>query len=159
MPRIFVRSFSVPDDAVDTLGHVNNLAYLRWMQDVALEHSAANGWPLERYQRTGAAWVVRSHTIEYLRPSFAGDTVSLLTWVAAFHPRSSPRRFLFQRAAGRQVLAQAETMWVFVDLRTGRPVTVPDELRSAFDIVPDDDPELMSLRHDGPAGPPVPERA
>ncbi len=159
MPRIFVHTFTVTDDAIDELGHVNNLAYLRWMQEVALQHSAANGWPFERYQRVGAAWVVRSHTIEYLRPSFAGDAITVLTWVADFRRRGSPRRYLFQRAADRQVLAESETFWVFVDMRTGRPVPLPDELRTAFEIVPQDDPELMSLRVDGPQGPPAPPRA
>ena len=71
------------------------------MQDVATEHSAAQGWPLERYVALGAGWFVRRHTVEYLRPAFAGDTLTLLTWVAAFERSSSPRRYLFFRAGRR----------------------------------------------------------
>jgi hypothetical protein len=41
------------------------------MQDVAIEHSATVGWPMRRYLELGAAWVVRSHFIEYFRPAFA----------------------------------------------------------------------------------------
>jgi acyl-CoA thioester hydrolase len=40
------------------------------MQDIAIEHSAAAGWPMARYVELGAGWVVRSHFIEYLRPAF-----------------------------------------------------------------------------------------
>jgi len=74
---IYTRRFRVPADAIDVNGHVNNLAYVAWMQDVAIEHSAAAGWPMERYLQLGAGWVVRSHFIEYLRPVFAGERLAV----------------------------------------------------------------------------------
>jgi hypothetical protein len=47
MPRVLVQRLSVPNSATDVNGHVNNLASLQWMQDSAIEHSGARGWPLE----------------------------------------------------------------------------------------------------------------
>jgi acyl-CoA thioester hydrolase len=108
------------------------------MQDLAIEHSTAAGWPMERYLALGAGWVVRSHFIEYLRPAFAADVIEAHTWVPEFTRRSTPRRFLFLRQADRQPLARAETRWVFVDLTTGRRRPLPDELLAAFEPVPDD---------------------
>jgi acyl-CoA thioester hydrolase len=137
VPRIYSRSLTVPAEAIDVLGHVNNLEYVRWMQDVATEHSAAQGWPLERYVALGAGWFVRRHTVDYLRPAFAGDALTLLTWVAAFERSSSPRRYLFFRPADGQVVARAETLWVFVRYATGAPLRIPPDLQSAFDVVPD----------------------
>jgi acyl-CoA thioester hydrolase len=67
--RVYSKRFAIPEDAIDRQGHVNNLAYVAWMQDVAIEHSAAAGWPMERYLALGASWVVRSHFVEYLRPA------------------------------------------------------------------------------------------
>jgi hypothetical protein len=66
--RIFSKRFAVPPEAIDIQGHVSNLAYVGWMQDVAIQHSAAVGWPLRRYLELGAGWVVRSHFVEYFRP-------------------------------------------------------------------------------------------
>jgi acyl-CoA thioester hydrolase len=139
MPRIFSLDFRVPEDAIDELGHVNNLKYLGWMQDVALSHSAAQGWPIERYVDLGQVWVVQSHFIKYVRPAFEGDHISLLTWVSGFSPRNSPRKYLFWRASDQQVLAEAETIWVFVDLKSGRRCRLPDSVRNAFEIVDDPD--------------------
>jgi acyl-CoA thioester hydrolase len=150
--RIHVRDFTVSEDAIDVNHHVNNLEYLRWMQDIAVEHSAARGWPLARYQATRTAWVVRSHSIEYLRPAFAGDLLSLLTWVADLRPRSSLRKYLVWRASDRQILAQAETLWVFVDVGTGRARAIPEELRSSFEVVSDPHEVLRLLRHGGTSG-------
>ena len=139
MQGVFVHTFTVSTESIDVNGHVNNLEYLRWMQEVATMHSAAQGWPLERYLKTGTTWVVRSHSINYLRPAFAGETLSLLTWIAGFSERMSPRKYLFWRPSDQQVLAKAETMWVYIDASKGRPVRIPDEFRSAFEIVSEDD--------------------
>lgn len=128
----------MPADAIDANGHVSNLAYVAWMQEIAIEHSTAAGWPLERYREIGAGWVVRSHFIEYLRPAFAGDRIGVHTWVPRFDQRAAPRRYLFVRDGDRRVLAQAETRWVFVDLATGRRRPLPQELIESFEIVADD---------------------
>lgn len=137
MPRIFTREITVGARDIDVQGHVNNLCYVKWMQDVAVAHSTAQGWSMERYVAEGAGWVVRQHTITYRRPAFQGEVITACTWIATFAPRQSARRYLFWRAADRVVLAEAETQWVFIDLKTGRPIKVPEALRSAFEIVED----------------------
>ena len=137
-PGIHSKRFPVPSDTIDQQGHVSNLAYVAWMQELAIEHSAAAGWPMERYLALGAGWVVRSHFIEYLRPAYAGEFIEAHTWVPEFTQRSTPRRFLFLRAPDRQPLARAETRWVFVDLASGRRRALPAELLSAFQPMPDE---------------------
>ncbi len=136
--RVYTKRFPIPAEAIDLQGHVNNLSYVGWMQDVAIEHSAAVGWPMARYLSLGAGWVVRSHFIEYLRPAFTGEPLAIHTWVPRFDQRSTPRKYVFLRESDRQVLAQAETQWVFVDLTTGRRRPLPPELLSAFEAVADD---------------------
>jgi len=138
LARIFSKRFTVPPEAIDIQGHVSNLAYVGWMQDVAIEHSATVGWPMRRYLDLGAGWVVRSHFIEYLRPAFADELLSVHTWVPRFDQRSTPRRYLFVREGDRAVLAQAETIWVFVDLAAGRRRPIPPELLESFDPVPEE---------------------
>jgi acyl-CoA thioester hydrolase len=115
------------------------------MQEIAIEHSTAAGWPMKRYLEIGAGWVVRSHFIEYLRPAFAGELLSAHTWVPRFDERATPRRYLFVREADRQLLAQAETRWVFVDLATGRRRPLPAELTTAFEVVAEESEVRASL--------------
>jgi len=145
MPRIHVREFTVPESAMDVNRHVNNLEYLRWMQEVALEHSAVRGWDLARYHAERVVWVVRSHSIEYLRPAFAGEELRLATWVAELRPRSSLRKYLFWRPGDRQVVARAETLWVLVNLGTGRACPLPADLRDSFEVVADEGEVLAQL--------------
>ncbi len=146
---IFARTFTVPESAIDVNGHANNLEYLRWMQDVATAHSDACGWTLSRYQETRTTWVIRSHAIDYLRPAFAGETLTLLTWIGGFEAQESPRHYLFWRERDRKVLARARTVWVFMDAAAGRARNIPDEFRAAFEVVGDEKEVLRMARTSG----------
>ena len=146
MPRIFTTPLTVAIDAIDEMHHVNNLKYLAWMQDVATAHSAAQGWPLERYLEAGAGWVVRSHTITYQRPARLDDAITLLTWVAELGVRTSLRKYLFWRAGDNRVLAKAETLWAYVDFATGVLRPIPADLKAAFEIVEDENEPLRLAR-------------
>jgi len=134
---------TVPDDAIDELGHVNNQKYIGWMQDVAVEHSSAQGWSPKRYLEFGKVWVVRSHFVEYLRPLCAGDRITISTWLADLKSSSSLRKYAFALAGG-ELAARAETRWVFIDLKTGRPQRIPSELKEAFSgfLEPDEAPMM-----------------
>ena len=126
----------VPAEAVDRNRHVNNVAYVQWMQDAAIAHSAATGCT-RMTEAIGATWVARMHRIEYLSPAFAGEAITILTWVADFRKVRSLRRYKFIRAADQKVLAQGETDWVLVDVATGHPRDIPAELANLFELVPD----------------------
>ena len=122
---------TIPADAVDENGHVNNVMYVQWMQNAAVRHfEALGGTPL--MTQIGATWVVRSHRIEYLGPAFAGEQVEVRTWVANFRRVRSLRRYEFVRTADGKVLVRGETDWVFVDARDGRPTTIPRTITDLF---------------------------
>ena len=154
MPRIFPVRIPVAATDIDANEHVNNLAYVRWMQEAAWAHSTAQGWTPGRYRELGAGWFVRSHFIEYLRPAHLGDVLTLHTWVGEMKAGSCVRRFLFLRDGTGEPVATARTRWAFVDLATGRPTRIPPEVASSFAVVADGDPELVALSPSGRSAPP-----
>ncbi len=127
----------VPDDVVDANRHVNNVAYVQWMQDAATRHSDAVGCT-KATADIGAAWVVRAHRIEYLNAALPGDMIRILTWVSNFRRVRSLRKYKFIRSSDQAVLATGETDWVFIDATTGRPRSIPDHIINAFQTVPPD---------------------
>lgn len=139
MQLIYEYRLSVPSTAIDVNGHANNVEYVRWMQDAAVAHSDAQGWNMARYRALGGVWIVRSHTIEYLLPAVSGDRIVVQTWVADRRRVRSRRRYRFVRDTDRALLARALTLWVFVDMATGRPRPLTKELEAAFPVVPDSD--------------------
>lgn len=124
----------VSREDIDELGHAGNFHYVRWMQHAAVAHSSANGWPPERYNELGGGWVVRSHQVTYLKPAFEGDELSIETWVENIRPATSLRRYEIRRKDGA-LLAHAETDWAFVNYATQKPVRIPAQVASAFEIV------------------------
>jgi len=137
MPAIYEHPHTVAPAEIDALGHASNLAYLAWMQDAAVAHSAAQGWPGEAYQQLGQGWVVRAHEITYLRPAFAEEQIVVRTWVATLRKASSLRRYEILRPADGKTLATAATDWAFVTYDTGMPARIPAEVSGAFVLLPD----------------------
>jgi acyl-CoA thioester hydrolase len=135
IPPIYEYRHTVRDDEIDQLGHANNVSYLEWMQRAAVAHSAAQGWPGERYQQLGSGWVVRSHRIEYQQPARAGDRILVRTWVATMKKVTSLRRYRILRETDQTLLATAETRWAFVDYATGYPQRVPRQVADSFPVV------------------------
>jgi acyl-CoA thioester hydrolase len=147
VPAIHEHPHIVLPDEIDVLGHANNLAYMRWMQSAALEHSAVQGWPGEAYQRLGLGWVVRSHQITYLHPAFVDEALIVRTWVATLRKVTSVRRYDIVRRADGKRLAAAATDWAFVNYATGLPARIPPEVLAAFTLVEDPrDPYLPQPR-------------
>ncbi len=128
--RVYTRSFMIPNDVIDENGHVNNVAYVQWMQDIAVEHYTAIGG-IEA-QGDGAAWFIREHRIEYFLPAFAGEEIEIRTWVENIRRVRSLRKYEFVRKSDGKVLVRGETDWVFVDAKTGAPRAIPEEVSKVF---------------------------
>ncbi len=134
---IYGHDLVVPESAVDQNGHVNNVVYVQWMQDVAVQHAHAVGGT-QATQAVGATWVVRSHRIQYLSPAFAGEELTVLSWVVDFRRVRSLRRYRFVRKRDGTVLAEGETEWIFMDAGTGRPKKIPVEVTRVFPLLAED---------------------
>lgn len=133
---MYEHSFDVTADDIDALGHASNISYVRWIQDVAVAHSAAVGLDMAAFGRLGAVFVVRRHEIDYLRPLLRGDAVVARTWIASAMAAKCHRLTELRRAVDGHLVARADTTWGFVDVTTGRPTRIPDALRAAFGIAP-----------------------
>lgn len=129
--NIYTKTFIIPENAIDENGHVNNVAYVQWMQDIAVEHYESIGGTRPT-QLVGATWVVREHRIEYLLPAFAGEAIEIKTWVENIRRVRSLRKYEFIRKTDGKTLVKGETDWVFVDMQTGAPRAIPDEVSKVF---------------------------
>jgi len=132
VPRPFLLPITVSDADLDGQGHVNNSVYVRWMDRAAYAHSAALGYDWARYQAMGASFVVRRHEIDYLAPTFAGESIVVATWPHAMERFTAGRSHQIVRLEDGRTVARAMTTWVFLDLATGRPRRMPEDLIRDF---------------------------
>jgi acyl-CoA thioester hydrolase len=122
----------VPDD-IDELGHVNNVVYLRWVQDVAIAHWSTAATP---EQQAEVAWVAVRHEIDYKHPALPGDDIIARTWVGIADSHRFERNTEIVRAADRKLLARARTVWCPINRETGRLTRVSDAIRERFSSGP-----------------------
>lgn len=127
---IYSKNISIPASAIDENGHVNNVTYVQWMQDIAVEHYASIGGI--DAQGPDSTWVIREHRIEYLLPAFEGEEIEIRTWVENIRKVRSLRMYEFVRRSDGKVLVKGETDWVFVDVKTGIPKAIPQEVGQVF---------------------------
>ncbi|MDR3763482.1 MAG: acyl-CoA thioesterase [Acidobacteriota bacterium] len=129
----FELAITVQPADIDGLGHVNNVVYVRWIQDVAIAHWSTLATAAEQQR---LLWVITRHEIDYLRPAFAGDDLIARTWVGEAQGMSFPRHTELVRRTGRKVLARAKTLWCPVDAKTLRPMEPGAEIRARFSSEP-----------------------
>jgi len=130
-PNRFAWTFTVGRESIDVNGHVNNVEYIRWMQEVAIRHTQHIGADV-RTAAAGLTWVVRSHNIEYRVPAFEDDEIQLTTWVDSVERVSSVRKYEFRRTKGDVLLAAGETNWVCLKRDSGRPAAIPEHLMQMY---------------------------
>jgi acyl-CoA thioester hydrolase len=120
----------LPDD-IDEQNHVNNMVYLRWVQEVAVAHwrTLASSEEQDR-----VSWVVLRHEIDYKAPACLGDEVELTTWVGKASRLTFERFTEIRRRNDGQLLSNARTLWCPIDPRSGRPVRVSKEVRAQFSV-------------------------
>ena len=116
---------------IDQLGHVNNVVYLRWVQDAAVAHWQAAANELEQ---RALFWVVTRHEIDYKRPAFAGDIIVARTWVGTASRRQFERHTELRRKSDGKLLAKVRSLWCPISATTRQPVDVGDETFARFSV-------------------------
>jgi acyl-CoA thioester hydrolase len=125
----FRHTLPVEADAIDFMGHVNNLVYLRWAGEMAERH-----WQTVASAEMQAAglWIVLRHEIDYHRELKLGDTVELRTWVDPVKGVRCPRHVDIRKAGADKPSAKVLTTWTFIDAATHRPKRLPSEMKALF---------------------------
>ena len=129
----FELAIAIEPADIDQLGHVNNVTYLRWVQDVAVAHWQSAAPTAEQAK---LLWIVVRHEIDYKQAAYLTDGIIARTWVGTASRLRFERHTELLRSSDRAVLARARTVWCPLDAQTGKPVSVSEEVRAAFSVEP-----------------------
>ena len=128
--RIFEYRVTAAVNDIDELGHVNNIVYLRWVQEVASTHWAAlsNEDINKKY-----VWVVLRHEIDYLFPALLHNEITVRTWVGKNAGAKSERHTQLYNSATGKKLAEAITTWCLLDAVSMRPKRIEQDILVLFE--------------------------
>ncbi|MEO9571943.1 MAG: acyl-CoA thioesterase [Polaribacter sp.] len=123
MSNIFSLTIKVSKEDIDTLHHVNNLVYVKWMDDIATKHYAflTKDNPLPQY-----VWVVTKHEIDYKNQAILGDEITVKTWVGETKGITSVRFMEFYKK--EILLVKAKTTWAMLASKTLKPARIRENV-------------------------------
>lgn len=113
---------------IDTLGHVNNVQYLCWVQDAAHNHWEAL---IQNIDKPLGVWVVRSHSITYKQAALEGDKLTLKTYVKQSRGVLSERIVEIFNAE-KKLLAVCSTQWCYINPINQKPEMIPNTVLELF---------------------------
>ena len=138
MSTIFDLKIQVQPAHIDVLGHVNNVMYIQWMQDVAEAHIEALGLGLAQYLELKHAMVAVEHHVQYRKAAFEGEEVILRTWLNDINALYSFRQYAFYRPKDQSILLVRNTKWAWIDIATGHHKRMSPSFTHAYQPIPAD---------------------
>jgi acyl-CoA thioester hydrolase len=88
---------------------------------------------MQEMKNLGLAWVATKHCIEYKRPAYQDDKLTIKTWIHKVTPTRITR--LYECYRGNELISKAETIWVLVDYNAERPRALPKDLKIKFEEI------------------------
>ena len=129
---IFDLQITVQPEHIDALGHVNNVVYMQWMQQVAGAHINQLGLGLKQYLELKHAMVAVEHHVQYLKPTFVGEQLILRTWLSDLNALYSTRQYVFYRPQDQAVVFVGNTKWACVEIASGRSKRMSPTFTQAY---------------------------
>jgi acyl-CoA thioester hydrolase len=117
---------------IDTARIVNNPVYLEYVEECGMQVIAAHGWPVTRMTEEGFAILLRRHQIQYIQPAVLDDEIEIATWASDVRRSTATRHYTIRRVCDGALLAQVNTLGVWIDLATGRPIRIPPGFMEDF---------------------------
>jgi len=132
MSKIFTRTFRVRWGELDPSGIVSPANYLRYLIETAWDWGDAVGLGVNDSQSLGMFWLIRETEIRFLRPLRHNDTFDFTIWLANWQRVRGTRCFELKLKESGDVIAQGTQQIVCMDAKTGRPVSLPEDVIDRF---------------------------
>lgn len=121
MSLIFEKEIKITEEHIDVNNHVNNVQYVKWVEEIAGEHwdTVKNhlGYPED-------IWMLVDHHIQYKKQVFLGDIVKIKTYPKPPEGIRQPRKVEFY--SNDILVVDSSTLWVFIDKKTQKIIRLDE---------------------------------
>jgi acyl-CoA thioester hydrolase len=114
---------------IDFAGAVNNIVYVRWLEDLRLEMLARH-FPLDEQLKNGIAPVIVQTKIDYKQSIKITDCPHGKMWIKKLE--SLRWTVNAEIVANDKVAALGEQVGIFVDLHNNKPIRMPEKLKQKY---------------------------
>jgi acyl-CoA thioester hydrolase len=121
---IYVRAYDV-----DAMGYVSNIVYIRWFEDLR-HHFLDIYYPFASMIADDRSPVLMHTDVDYLRPLTIHDKPTGRCWMEK--AGGSKWKMGYEIVQGETIHCSGSQIGYFMDLKTQRPVKLPESMVSAF---------------------------
>lgn len=112
---------------VDMERNLSLSSIINYFQDCSTFHSESIGRGFDYLAKQERVWLMSAwQVIIYRHPRF-GESIRIGTWPYDFKSMYGYRNFVIQDPASNETLVAANSIWVYADTKTGRPVRILPE--------------------------------
>ncbi len=126
-------------------GKMKLSAIVNQFQDSSSEHSESLGVGMDYLKEQKRAWILNSWQIVIERYPKAHEDIVVSTWPTGFRGVFGPRNFCMKTPEG-EMLAYANTLWVYLDIEKGMPTKPSEEEKSIYGTEPPLEMEYTSRK-------------
>lgn len=115
MSLIYEKQIQVTEEHIDRNNHVNNVQYVKWVEEIAAEH-----WDFVKHttDHPEDIWMLLDHHIQYKKQVYLGDILTVKTYPKAPEGIRQPRKVEFY--CNDRLVVDSLTLWVFIHKETER---------------------------------------
>lgn len=113
MSLIFEKQIKIMEEYLDLNNHVNNVQYVKWVEEIAAEH-----WDSVKYKLDfpDDIWMLLDHHIQYKKQVYLGDLITVKTYPKPPEGIRQPRKVEFY--CNDVLVVDSLTLWAFIDKKT-----------------------------------------
>ncbi len=108
------------------MGCMDPYSIINYFQDCSTFQSEDIGRGLEYLQSHHRIWLLHCWHLKIEAPARLGDSILISTWPYDFKGFYGYRNFLMQDKQGK-LLASADSLWVYMDTESGKPMRIPED--------------------------------
>ena len=120
---------------IDSEGKLTIPALMNYFQDCTNFQSESLGVGFKTLMEHDLAWILSSWQICVNKMPGLAEDIKTQTWPTDFKGFFGTRNFCL-RSADDEVLAYANSIWVLIDIKTGKPTRVPDFVADRYQNEP-----------------------
>lgn len=122
MSLIYEKQIVVTEEHIDSNNHVNNVQYVKWVEEIAGEH-----WDFVKHKTSNPndVWMLLDHHIQYKKQIYLGELLTIKTYPKNPEGIRQPRKVEFY--CNGQLVADSLTLWVFIDKETQRIIRLESD--------------------------------
>lgn len=108
---------------IDMLNHVNNVVYLKWINEASERH-----WAILTNKDIDSKyfWVCIRHEIDYIGEAYLNDEINICTWIGQSSGVKSIRHVAIYKSS--KLICKAKTTWCLIDAKTKKPAPIREDI-------------------------------